>query len=51
MRTTGPRKEKVTIVGAGNVGSSLAHIIDQSSIANVVIFDVVEGLPQGRAWI
>ncbi|NLW34935.1 MAG: malate dehydrogenase [Syntrophorhabdus aromaticivorans] len=49
MRTTGPRKEKITIVGAGNVGSSLAHIIDQSSIANVVIYDVVEGLPQGRA--
>jgi malate dehydrogenase len=49
MRTTGPRKEKVTIVGAGNVGSSLAHIIDQSSIANVMIYDVVEGLPQGRA--
>lgn len=49
MRTIGPRKEKVTIIGAGNVGSSLAHIIDQSSIANVVIYDIVEGLPQGKA--
>ena len=42
-------KEKVTVIGAGNVGATLAHIVAQSGIANVVLFDVVEGLPQGKA--
>lgn len=42
-------KEKVTIIGAGNVGTTLAHIIVQSGIANVVLYDIVEGLPQGKA--
>jgi malate dehydrogenase len=49
MRTIGVMKEKVSIIGAGNVGSSLAHIIVQSGIANVVLYDVVPDLPQGKA--
>lgn len=40
---------KVTIVGAGNVGSTAAHIIASKDIADVVMVDVVEGLPQGKA--
>lgn len=49
MRANDSMKEKVTIIGAGNVGSSLAHIIIQSGIANVVLHDIIEGVPQGKA--
>jgi malate dehydrogenase len=40
---------KVTIVGAGNVGSTAAQIIATKDIANVVLVDVVEGLAEGHA--
>lgn len=40
---------KVTIVGAGNVGATAAHIIAAKDIADVVMVDVAEGLPQGKA--
>jgi malate dehydrogenase len=43
-----PRK-KVTIVGAGNVGATIAQRIVDREMANVVMVDVVEGLPQGKA--
>lgn len=40
---------RVTIVGAGNVGATAAHIIASKSLADVVLIDVAEGLPQGKA--
>ena len=40
---------KVTIVGAGNVGATAAHIIASRNLADVVLVDVAEGLPQGKA--
>lgn len=40
---------KVTIVGAGNVGATAAHIIASKNLADVVMVDVAEGLPQGKA--
>ena len=40
---------KVTIVGAGNVGATAAHALALKDIADVVLIDVVEGLPQGKA--
>lgn len=40
---------KVTIVGAGNVGATAAEHILMKGIADVVMVDVVEGLPQGKA--
>lgn len=41
---------KITIVGAGNVGSTAAQIIVDRALANdVVLLDVVEGIPQGKA--
>jgi malate dehydrogenase len=42
-------KRKVSIIGAGNVGATTAQLIVQSGIADVVLFDVVEGMPQGKA--
>lgn len=42
-------RPKVGVVGAGNVGASLAQSIVLRDIADVVISDIVEGLPQGKA--
>lgn len=40
---------KISIIGAGNVGASLAHLVARSGLADAVIFDIVEGMPQGKA--
>ncbi len=42
-------KKKVSVIGAGNVGASLAQMIVQSAIADVVLFDIAGGIPQGKA--
>src|SRR5476649_2151309 len=42
-------RKKVTIVGAGNVGATTAHWIAAKELADVVLVDVVEGVPQGKA--
>ncbi len=42
-------RSKVTIVGAGNVGATCAHWIASRELADVVLVDIVEGLPQGKA--
>lgn len=42
-------KKKVSVIGAGNVGASLAQMIVQSAIADVVLFDIADGIPQGKA--
>lgn len=39
---------KVTIVGSGNVGATTAHWIAAQGLADIVLVDVVEGLPQGK---
>jgi malate dehydrogenase len=45
-----PKNMKITIVGAGNVGATAAQIIVDRELANdVVLLDVVEGIPQGKA--
>jgi malate dehydrogenase len=42
-------RNKVTVVGAGNVGATTAQRIVEAGIADVVLIDIVEGLPQGKA--
>lgn len=42
-------RRKVTVVGAGNVGATAAQRIAERRLADVVLVDVVEGLPQGKA--
>src|SRR5207237_4803073 len=42
-------RKKVTVVGAGNVGGTTAMRLAQRGYADVVLYDVVEGLPQGKA--
>jgi len=42
-------KNKVSIVGAGMTGSTTAHWLAEREIADIVLVDVVEGMPQGKA--
>jgi malate dehydrogenase len=40
---------RVTVVGAGNVGATLAQRIADAELADVVLIDIVEGCPRARA--
>jgi malate dehydrogenase len=42
-------RKKVSIVGSGNVGATAAHWIASKELADVVLIDVLEGVPQGKA--
>ena len=42
-------RKKVTVIGAGNVGATAAQEIARRDYADVVIVDIKEGLPQGKA--
>ena len=44
-----PQRRKVTIVGAGNVGATSAQVLAQRDYADVVLVDIKENLPQGKA--
>jgi malate dehydrogenase len=41
--------EKVTIIGAGQTGATTAHWLAERQIADIVLVDIVEGMPQGKA--
>src|SRR5436189_10959 len=41
-------RNKVTVIGAGNVGATTAQRIVEAGLADVVLIDIVEGLPQGK---
>jgi malate dehydrogenase len=43
------KRHKVTVVGAGNVGATCAQVLAQRDYADVVLVDIKEGLPQGKA--
>jgi malate dehydrogenase len=43
------KRRKVTVVGAGNVGATCAQVLAQRAYADVVLVDIKEGLPQGKA--
>jgi len=42
-------KKKVTLIGAGQIGGTLAHLIAQKELADVVLFDVAAGIAKGKA--
>src|SRR2546427_5356151 len=42
-------RSKVSVIGAGNVGATAAQRIAEGGLADVVLVDIVEGLPQGKA--
>jgi malate dehydrogenase len=41
-------RKKVSVVGAGNVGATAAHWIASKELADVVLIDIIEGVPQGK---
>jgi malate dehydrogenase len=42
-----PRK-KIALIGGGQIGGTLAHLVGLKELGDVVLFDIVEGLPQGK---
>jgi malate dehydrogenase len=41
-------RKKVTVVGAGNVGATVAHRLADKQLADIVVIDILEGVPQGK---
>ena len=41
------KRNKITVIGGGNVGATSAVRIVESELADVVLVDVIEGMPQG----
>ena len=42
-------RNKIALIGAGNIGGTLAHLAATKGLGDIVLFDVVEGVPQGKA--
>ena len=42
-------KKKIALIGAGQIGGTLAHLISIKELADVVLFDVAEGVAKGKA--
>jgi malate dehydrogenase len=42
-------RKKIALIGAGNIGGTLAHLAAIREMGDIVLFDVVEGVPQGKA--
>src|SRR3546814_20012058 len=41
-------RKKIALIGAGNIGGTLSLLAAQKELGDVVLFDVVEGVPQGK---
>ncbi len=42
-------RKKISLVGSGNIGGTLAHLIGLKELADVVLIDLVKGVPQGKS--
>lgn len=42
-------RNKIALIGAGNIGGTLAHLAALKELGDVVLFDVIEGMPQGKS--
>jgi malate dehydrogenase len=42
-------RNKIALVGAGQIGGTLAHLVGLKELGDVVLFDIAEGVPQGKA--
>lgn len=49
MTTHSTGRRKIALIGAGQIGGTLALLCGQRNLGDVVLFDVVEGMPQGKA--
>src|SRR6202051_5305283 len=42
-------RDKIGLIGSGQIGGTLAHLIGLKELGDVVMFDIAEGVPQGKA--
>ena len=42
-------RAKIALIGSGMIGGTLAHLIGLKELGDVVLFDIMEGMPQGKA--
>ena len=42
-------RKKIALIGAGNIGGTMAHLCVLKKLGDVVLYDVIDGLPQGKA--
>jgi malate dehydrogenase len=42
-------RNKIALIGSGNIGGTLAHLAGIKELGDVVLFDIAEGIPQGKA--
>jgi malate dehydrogenase len=42
-------RKKIALIGAGNIGGTLAHLAGVKELGDIVLFDIVDGVPQGKA--
>jgi malate dehydrogenase len=43
------KRNKIALIGAGQIGGTLAHLVGLKQLGDVVLFDIAEGVPQGKA--
>jgi malate/lactate dehydrogenase len=44
-------RKKIALIGAGNIGGTLAHLAAQKELGDIVLFDITEGIPRARRSI
>ncbi|MFT4097535.1 MAG: malate dehydrogenase, partial [Rhodoblastus sp.] len=42
-------RKKIALIGAGQIGGTLAHLAGLKELGDIVLFDIAEGTPQGKA--
>ena len=42
-------RNKIALIGAGQIGGTLAHLAGLKELGDIVLFDIAEGTPQGKA--
>ena len=42
-------RTRIALIGAGQIGGTLAHLVGLKQLGDVVLFDIMEGVPQGKA--
>eukprot|EP01036_Dinobryon_divergens_P055905 gene55905-74648_t len=42
-------RKKIALIGAGQIGGTLAHLAGMKELGDIVLFDIAEGIPQGKS--
>ena len=42
-------RKKIALIGSGQIGGTLAHLIGLKELGDIVMFDIMEGIPQGKS--